>query len=290
MYAVISHTKCNSLGLVVDDQWSDLTQGFGLFLIIFTFVVVPITITVFVFTMQRTYLERRGIVLIGLMTVGIFMPVIAVEFREYVGRQNFSCLLFLFTQLLAFPLFLFSFSTRTILLYNRYKYKALQAEYWQQVAFLKSENVFPKALEAALGRSEIRQPKRRTGSQVRRVTQRDVERSKYYCSERFGLQLNITLTLFALLFLTIHTLARPEKYGKNCLGCEDDLAEILFLALLDSITCVTALYALYLVKDESDPLEIISELRWAFFWNVVIVQPAFLLHVIDPGDLVKDGE
>ena len=65
---------------------------------------------------------------------------------------------------------------------------------------------------------------------------------------------------------------------------------MLFLAFLDSTICGMSLYALYLVKDESDPLEIITELKWAFIWNVAIAQPAFLLHVIDPGDIVKNGK
>lgn len=72
-------------------------------------------------------------------------------------------------------------------------------------------------------------------------------------------------------------------------GCEDDLYEILVIAAFDVSSVLPSFFTLWFLRKERDPLHMISELQYGFMFNICVVQPGLLLHVVDPWELSRKG-
>lgn len=263
---------------VVSTGWSAVTVTTGQVLWVFgVCYIVFFTILYAILRPRSAYLRRRGSTLVFITSVGLLPLLHGLEYREIYGRENYPCLLFLFTQVITFPCFITPYAVRAYILYQRYMYKRMQVSYWEETN--------------GHGLKEGHRPSFGTLRNVQpcTVTQVKLAMLQYRSTERYGCKLLLAFAAVALLLYALMVLPRPNKYGINCRGCDDDLSEMAILTLLDVFLSSASLWALYKVKDEKDPLEILSELKWSFYFNMLIVQPSLLLHVVDPGSVQREG-
>ena len=268
----------NTTGIAIFN-WSELTTTIGGFLWGFGLFYVIASVVAYILRRRYSvYLQRRGCLLIYVTSLGLLPLLHGLEYREFTGRENYPCALFLFVQFATFPLFITPYAIRTYLLYQRYRYKRLQVLYWEN-------NNGKASMEQRTTANFAKIPDK----PACRVTKAQLARVKRRSTEWYGTKLLIGFSLFVLLIYLAMILPRPYKYGMNCLGCDDDFFEIAILTVLDVAICSASLLALYKVHHEKDPLELISELKFSFLCNVGIVQTSLLLHVIDIGKAQRMG-
>ena len=255
-------------GTVIEAHFSEVSQTLGEVLFIFGSIYILVCSSVYWWLRRTsTFLQSRGSVSIALICVGLFPQLLTFQYREMVGRHKYNCIMYIWGQLIVYASFNTPYIVRTLMVYYRYQYKRLQVSYWGRIGTTLKNDDDPK---------EVSMKKR-------------LARLKRKTTEFYGFQVQMAFLVAVHLGIILLVLLQPEKYKRGCNGCENHKFEIVLLVLANSVTTITALWALYKVKGEKDPLHLVSELRVTQIVNFCFIEPILLIGLWDPGHFGRKG-
>jgi len=253
------------------------------------------------------YLRRREYGLILLFACGTFWQYLWCV-REYIGRENFPCslhvtlipvLLLFQASTVAIRCILFHFrirlgkllakikSSETLQLYlvDVTSQTSTYVEY--EMEGIATYNDDDDDADSAVKTSDAYS----TGLSSRRplsvssFDRRNLRRTVYFASRRFGWHLFSLFTLFALVYVVV------EMRGViACNGCNLHTGEIIILAVAGALICIPNYVILYINRREPDPLRIATEIGLNMLIPAMFFFGWLILHSIDPGNLEESGK
>ena len=222
------------------------------------------------------FLQKRGDILIVIIAIGLFPALHAAQYREWIGRHNYPCLAYLVGQMAPCATFYAPYIIRSYVLYYRYRYKRLQLLFWQQQQGDRGEHESFGEKQGSQNRKNVR------------VTQAMLNRARKESTDSRALQLLVLSAVIVAIPTVVVVVSKPE-FLQGCTGCENGMLEMVILIVFDIVMSSLTFLGVWSLRNEKDPLRLIAELRLTLGLNLCIVQPALVLTIMDPGNLMRDG-
>uniref|UniRef100_A0A6S8B0P0 Uncharacterized protein n=1 Tax=Aplanochytrium stocchinoi TaxID=215587 RepID=A0A6S8B0P0_9STRA len=240
---------------------SDANANFGLGITVFSFSLYGAFLVLYFFRRRSSeYLQRRDFRLIFLTT--LFSGFLYIQpLREYIGRENFSCLLVdLGPQMTAFMVifhlarvnrFMLSFAFNVQLAKLHYKREAAKSAL---VLTLPSSNTTDEANHHKDPESVDEKPNSATSApQANNGTINGFRRFLTIDSFIYstGNQLRLLVFLSLIIFLSI---SLSVHWGvANCTGCEQSFQTHIFVAIFSLLLTITTVYLMRYTHIRNDP-------------------------------------
>lgn len=219
-------------------------------------------------------------------------------YGNFIGRKNFSCDLHLWFTTLMIPLGGGAIVARLALVSNRARYNRFLYRVGSQLEELRDKDSSPNpcsvfaAFFCSPSLGDLSHQKRFSADLPQNDMPVDPNRTYalfYRTKRRFGYFVVAVFTLMGVIGILVNYITRPDVFGKGCLGCRATWTALAVYGILLLAIACAGIYELWGVRNESDPLRLIREIKLLLSCLLLIFSGLFLA-AIDYGDVRRNGE